>query len=416
MVVLQSEALAIDSAYSRFSLPGVNTRGVHQRWLLHWKMAPAWAAWVVRCLICALILVGRVLVCNGYAEPMVVVHEFQQRIERAIEKLRQLDALEIEAVDELHADMGELGLPEFGRRTWLKFLKSGSKYRVECTNEPVRSPPANTSNTNLVQKVVVTYDGATWSTYVDDYRYLVLGRTNPPGDPSPCPLNPVLAPFVFLSKESDECKPCRIWWDDVASGNALTNLSYKGSILSNGLLEVTFAGLQLEGKTQYWSIVLDAQGTGFEPRLIKRVIADTAIMEFVFESYTNVTIWSDNQRPVLITIPLAFSYSGVELAGGKPVPVLRGRTELVSVRVPKDLPATLFQVEDANALFVWDRDQNKLVKTAGPYALVQKKISRVRLAVLVTMVLVSLGMLLWLFQMLRMAKRNPGKEYSQRST
>lgn len=166
------------------------------------KKAPAWSP---RCIIYTLILGCRVLVCDAYAETTVVAHEFQQRIERAIEQLRQLDALEIEAVDELRADMSELGLPDFGRRTWFKFVKSGPKFRIECTNAPVRSLPANTPNTNLVQKVVVAYDGVTWSTYVDDYRYLVVGRTNPPGDPSPCPLNPVLAPFVFLSKESDKC-------------------------------------------------------------------------------------------------------------------------------------------------------------------------------------------------------------------
>lgn len=167
----------------------------------------------------------------------------------------------------------------------------------------------------------------------------------------------------------------------MVAGNALTNLNYTRSILSNGVLEVTFAGLQLEGKTQYWSIVLDAHRTEYEPRLIKRVIAGSAIMEFVFESHTNVTIWSDGQRTGSITIPLAFSYSGAELKGGEPVPVLRGRTELVSVRVPKELPASLFQVDEANALYVWDRDLNKPVKTAGPYALVQKKTSWARFAV-----------------------------------
>lgn len=347
-------------------------------------------------------------VCIGRAETAPLPHEVRQRIEHAIEQLRQLDALEIEAVDELHVELAKLGLPAFGRRTWFKYVKFGSRYRVECTNEMVGPLRTKAGNTNLVQKVVVTYDGTKWYQYVDDYRYLVVGRKNPPGDPSPCPLNPAIAHFVFLSKETDECPACRVLWDDVVTGSSWTNLSYQGCTRSNEVLEVTYAGLKLEGKTQYWSIVLDAEANGYEPRLIKRVIPDSAIMEYRFESYTNIAFQVvDGQSTGSLTIPLAFSYSAADLANGKLVPVLRGSTKLLSVRFPKELPATLFQVDESDAMYVLDRDQNELVKTAGAYALVLREKSWKRPAILVTIVLVSVGMFWLLFRTLARGKRNP---------
>jgi len=281
----------------------------------------------------------------------------QARFEKSLKDAKSISNVEIDWLDTLWINDPEglkaLKVKVFSRTFQYSFIASGMKYRATCKL-------ISGTKTNLVRLSESAFDGKSYATYVGDYRSMTKSSVNEPGANSESAHNPLVAPFMFLAKYSDDCIRCVLRSTDIASDEFANGLTLPTGQKSNGLLEISMPGLRLGGQPTTWKIAMDETGDSFTPQTIKFVAAGSKY-EVVnrFLEYTNLGAYQ---------FPSRIEWTMTSYPPTTPPTVLStGTVAVISARIPDQIADSVFKLdsEEKSAAVVWDWDQKNFKKSAN---------------------------------------------------
>jgi len=240
---------------------------------------------------------------------------------------------------------------EFSRTFEYYYLAFGRKYRASCKL-------LSGTRTNLAKHFESAFDGTSYVCYDADQRYMTKSHSYQRGDRSECQYGPLVAPFMFLSRVSDDCPSCALRFSDVVAPDFTNGLILPRGQESEGLLHISMPGHILMKQPTLWSIGIDKTGESFTPRTIRWAIPGGG-EETIYKlfNYTNVGTY---QFPATIAWT-ASSYPPTSSQGV----IATGMTTLVSIRMPEQVAGSVFQLNEDSAVTVWDWDQKSFTKS-GP--------------------------------------------------
>jgi len=241
---------------------------------------------------------------------------------------------------------------DFTRTMHVTYTTADRKYRTECHNE-------SSQTTNIIKFVETAFDGKLWSEFNGSTAYMVQQDGDKPGDMHD-PTCPLIQPFLFLSRESDECFPCGgLRFTDLRSPDVLNGLILPDAENSNGVLHVSFSGLPRFGANQLWSIVIDDADPDFMPRSIsRRIYAGSQLPHdlettYAFSAYTNLGTYR---------FPTKMAYMSFDLPTNnllRPTLASTGMVTVVSVKIPAQIPDSTFRLDESKALHVFNTGETK---------------------------------------------------------
>jgi thiol-disulfide isomerase/thioredoxin len=287
----------------------------------------------------------------------------QIRLEKALENARAITNVEIQYEDFLwikgkpvSADSSNdftrtmrTSYPfatDFTRTSRIVYIASGGKYRSERHNESPRS-------TNMVRFMETVFDGKLWSEFNGNSGYMVQQDGDVPGDKHD-PLCSLIQPFLFLSRDSDDCFPCGLRFTDLRSPDILNGLILPNARGSNGVLHLAFAGLPRFGVNQLWSITIDEAALDFTPRSISRTFyagsvgTNDLLATYTFSDYTNLGAYH---------FPTKLASRMVNVPTNKllaPMLSSTGLITVVSVKIPMQIPDSTFRLDESKAAHIWN--------------------------------------------------------------
>jgi thiol-disulfide isomerase/thioredoxin len=280
----------------------------------------------------------------------------QIRLEKALEDARAITNVEIQYDDMLWIK-GMPGAPppftnDYTRTSHIKYIASGEKYRTECRNE---SP----QTTNISKGFQTAFDGKLWSEFSGNSAQMVQQDGDMSGDKHD-PTCPLIQPFLFLSRESDDCFPCGgLRFTDLRSPAVLNGLILPDAQSSNGILHLSFPGLPRFGVNQLWTITIDDADPDFTPRSISKTMYAGSQGPYDFQitytlsEYTNLGAYH---------FPTKLAYTVFNVPTNKllaPILASTGMVTVVSIRIPKQLPDSTFRLDESKALRIFNTGQTK---------------------------------------------------------
>ena len=240
---------------------------------------------------------------------------------------------------------------DYTRTCHITYTASGGKYRTESRNESPQS-------TNIIKFEQTTFDGRLWSELNGSSGYMVEQDGDMPGDKHN-PACPLIAQFLFLSKDSDDCFPCGLRFTDLHSPDILNGLILPEAENSNGVLHLSFHGLPRNGVNQLWNITMDASDPDFTPRNISRIIyagsraASATEGMYTFLTYTNIGAYR---------FPTKIGYRHFDVPTNNllaPTLAATGMVTVVSVKIPAQIPDSTFRADESKASNVWNMGETK---------------------------------------------------------
>jgi thiol-disulfide isomerase/thioredoxin len=304
---------------------------------------PAWPLIFILAILCGFSAAAR-----GQNVPL------QIRLEKALENARAITNVEIQYDDMLWIK----GMPDsppftndFSRTSHITYIASNGKHRTESHNE-------SSQTTNIIKFFQTAFDGKLWSEFNGSTAYMVQQDGDMPGD-THAPYCPLIQPFLFLSRESDDCFPCWPRLTDLRSPDILNGLILPDAKSSNGVLHLSFPGLPRNGVKQLWTIVIDDADSDFKPRSIsKRVFAynqpsHDSETTYSFSGYTNLGAYR---------FPTRMSWRGFNVPTNQLVPptlALTGMVTVVSVKIPTQIPDSTFRLDESKASSIWNTGETK---------------------------------------------------------
>jgi hypothetical protein len=301
-------------------------------------------------------LIGSVASCVGG-------QDLEARLEKSLRDASSISNVEVRMVDVLWIKDYSLleGKPSdgvaFSRTFEYYYLAFGRKYRTSCKL-------LSGTRTNLAKHFESAFDGTTYVCYDADQRYMTKSHSYQRGDRGECQNGPLVAPFMFLSRVSDDCPSCTLRFSDVVAPDFTNGLMLPRGQESDGLLHISMPGHILVKQPTLWSICIDKTGESFTPRVIRWAIPGGA-QETIYKllNYTNVGTY---QFPATIAWT-ASSYPPTS----PPSVIATGMTTLVSIRMPKQVAGSAFLLNEDSAVRIWDSDQKTFTKS-GPGSVHQR--------------------------------------------
>jgi thiol-disulfide isomerase/thioredoxin len=279
--------------------------------------------------------------------------DIQARFEKSLKDAKSISNVEIEILDTLWMPHG-IGTNEapFSRTFQYSYIASGLKYRAECKL-------ISGTQTNLAKLAKSAFDGNAYSSYDADNHSATRRKENAPGDRSQSPLNPLIAPFMFLTRNSEECLQCVLRLTDIVSPYWTNEVILPSGRRSEGLLETSLAGLPINKQPTAWRIAIDEAGDSFTPKTISRrsgVAGPEAVYRLL--NYTNLGAYS---------FPTRIEWAHIAHSLTSP-PTLHatGLVTVISARIPDLIADSVFRLndEEKSAAVIWDWDQRNFVKSA----------------------------------------------------
>jgi peroxiredoxin len=274
----------------------------------------------------------------------------QIRLEKALENARAITNIEIQYDDVIWIK----GTPDsaftndFTRTSHIRYIASDGKYRIECQNE---SP-----STNIIKFSEAAFDGKLYS-HVDSRAHIVQQDGDVHGDGHP--FIPLMLPFLFLSKQSDDCLTCGLRFTDLRSPDFLNGLILPDAKRSNGMLHVSFPGLPLMGVNRSWSITIDEADPDFKPRSMLGTIHAGGRLPFDVQAICTL---SDYTNLGAHHFPTKMALSTFNAPTNRlPAPKLAstGMVTLVSVKIPTQIPDSTFRLDESKALHIFNTGETK---------------------------------------------------------
>lgn len=297
-------------------------------------------------------------------------NEVQLRFENSLRSAISISRVEIEWLDILWIGdsntLKAMGVKDgaFVRTFRYAYIASGTKYRVSCQL-------VSGTATNLVRHRENAFDGTTFYHYTADSRYLTrthdAARDGAGGNPN----DPLLAPLMFLSRQSDDCINCALRFTELASlkvPKALTLAKGQGGARD---VEFSVVGPTLAGQPTSWEIELEGAREAFMPKTITRIAPGwrSQIVNRLL-NYTNLGGYF---------FPARIEWAASSFPPTSP-PTLNstGTVTVISARIPSELPAEdLFTLEEEAKLAdtVWDGDAHKFNRISPEAAKIKADIA-----------------------------------------
>jgi len=188
---------------------------------------------------------------------------------------------------------------------------------------------------------------------------MTRSSVNGPGANSESAVNPLTAPFMFLTKYSDDCMMCVLRSTDIASDEFAKGLTLPPGQRSDGLLEISMPGLPLGKQPTIWKIAIEEAGDSFTPKMITQV-APGRRFEVVNRllNYTNLGAY---QFPTRIEWTMS-SYPPTS----PPTLLSTGTVTVISARIPDQIADSEFTLnsEEKSATRIWDWDSKNFIKSS----------------------------------------------------
>lgn len=282
----------------------------------------------------------------------------QARFEKSLKDAKAISNVEIKWVDTLWiGDPAGLKVldpdaKEFSRTFEYSFTAAGPKFRATCKL-------VSGTETNLVKLTEAAFDGKTYVTYTADFGQMSKRSKTWPAGNAEAELNPLTAPFMFLSKHGDDCLQCVLRSIDLASNDFAQGFVLPAAQSTNGLLEISLPGTQLAKQPTTWKITLDEAGNAFTPGTIQQVVPGAKFQNVQrLLDYTNLGTYQFPSR-------IAWTSSSYPPTS-PPAITMTGMVTVVSARIPNEVADSLFKLEaeEKAAKRVWDWDQHKFTKSA----------------------------------------------------
>jgi len=268
----------------------------------------------------------------------------------------ELDWLDTFTVKDDPEALKALNVNEFSRTVQYSFIASGPKYYAACRL-------ISGTKSDLTKLCESAFDGKSYATSTSDYHTMTIGSARSPAANSESDMNPLIAPFMFLTKESDDCNRCLLCFTDITSDEFANGLALPTGQKSDGVLEITIPGLPIAKQPTTWIISIDEAGDSFTPKTIKNIVPGNGY-EVVnrFVDYTNLGSYQ---------FPSRIEWTRIAYPPTSPPTLLStGMVTLISARVPSEIVDSVFELdsEKKSASVIWDWDQRKLVKSAPELA------------------------------------------------
>ena len=280
--------------------------------------------------------------------------DLRTRLEHSLKDVRSISNVEVRVIDILwqgkSAGLEAAGVnkADFSRTFEYSYVRSGQKYRAACKL-------ISATETNVARLFESAFDGASYVCYDADRRYMTKSSTYPHGERGECQNSPLVAPFMFLSRQSDDCRSCLLRFADIAAPDFTNGLILPKGKDSRGLLHISVPGLPLGKQPTLWSIGIDETGDAFTPKTISWVAPGLGF-EVIYRllNYTNLGTY---RFPTTIewtarAYPLTAS----------PSLLSTGVTRVISARIPERVAGSTFHLDEESAERIWDSNQRRFTK------------------------------------------------------
>jgi thiol-disulfide isomerase/thioredoxin len=244
------------------------------------------------------------------------------------------------------------GGPDLSGTIEYTYIVSGPKFRSTCKL-------VSAADTNAIKLLEDAFNGTSFVSYNADARRMTRQAKIPPIASGELVVSPLIVPFLFLSKNSDDCPGCLLRFVDIVSPDFAKGLILPKGQPSNGLLHISMPGLPLAKKPTSWKIDMDEAGDSFTPKAVTYIIEAGGVLTFTLLNYTNL---GGYQFPTAIKC-VQTTYPPTTL----PTVITESITTVTYARIPDKVADSVFNLDDEekSAATVWDSDQNKSVKS--PY-------------------------------------------------
>jgi hypothetical protein len=281
--------------------------------------------------------------------------DVQARFEKSLNDAKSISNVEIEWLDTMTLQHPPAIISTngkvFSRTFQYSYIASGQKYRAVCKL-------ISATQTNLVKFSESAFDGDSYSTYSSGSQKMTKGSRPSLGGEGESPDNLLIAPFMFLSSQSDDGMHI-LRFTDIISDEFTKGHPLPAGSKTNGLLEIVVSGHPRGGQPTQWVIGINEAGDSFTPSIIKYIAPgqDTEQVSS-FRSYTNLGAY---HFPTKIEWTMS-SYPPTS----PPNVIASGTASLISARTPDQIEDSVFKMdsEQKEAVSVWDWDQQELIKSA----------------------------------------------------
>ena len=214
------------------------------------------------------------------------------------------------------------------------------------------------TQTNLIKFSESAFDGDSYAAYSSGSQQMARGSRPPMGGEGESPDNPLIAPFMFLSSQSDDGVHI-LRFTDIISDEFTKGHSLPTGSKTNGLLEIVVSGHPLGGQPTQWVVGINEASDSFTPTIIRHIVPGQEMEQVSsFQNYTNLGAY---HFPTKIEWTMS-SYPPTS----PPNVIASGTASLISARTPDQIEDSVFKMdsEQKEAVSVWDWDQQKLIKSA----------------------------------------------------
>ena len=282
----------------------------------------------------------------------------QERFNNSLSNIDSITNVELDWIDTLSVQDPEIlkfmGAKKFVRTFEYSYAASGQKYRASCKL-------ISGTQTNLEKLIISSYDGKTYAIYNGDQHYMTTRSHDIPGegDNAQSSLNPLVAPFMFLTKRSDQCKLCMLRFVDVGSASFTNGLVMPAGIKSGGLVKFSMPGVRWNTQPTTWTIIMNQAGKALTPKTITFTVPGLhyeTINHLL--NYTNLGTYEFPSKIEWVT----YAYPPTI----RPTILSTGLVSLISAREPDKLADSTFRLgaEKKSATTVWNWDHDAFTKTA----------------------------------------------------
>jgi thiol-disulfide isomerase/thioredoxin len=213
-----------------------------------------------------------------------------------------------------------------------------------------------------MQAAETVFDGSLFFSYEGNSRYMVMRQGNPHRSAGESSQNPLVAPFMFLTKQSDSCLDCMLRFTDITSDSVGVGLTLPPGEISDGLRQISITG-QMRARTG-WAISIDDADGAFTPKVITMI--DLGYKVQMVNRLLNYTNLGGYQFPSRVEWSLS-SY----LPPSPSTLLDTGTVQLISARLLERVSDSVFRLDDklASAETIWDATQEKFIKQGSPIPL-----------------------------------------------
>src|SRR5581483_8066078 len=286
------------------------------------------------------------------------VNDVQSRFEKSLQEAKSLPTVELEWLDTLWIkdpqalQAMKVSKTEFCRTLQYSYVASGPKYRAYCRL-------ISGTETNLVREAESAFDGSVFSSYLGDSRRMVTRNGNPHWGEGLSSANPLIAPFSFLTRQSDSCFDCMLRFTDITSDEAGAGLTLPVGERSDGLIQISIPGQVHAHQATIWQISIDEGGGAFTPKVITMIDpGDKVQMVNRLLNYTNLSGYRFPSR-------IEWTHSSYPFTS-PPTLLATGTVQLISARLLGQVADSVFRLEEKlqAAETVWDGNQKRFTREA----------------------------------------------------